>query len=180
MEDRCPEATTGNLIDLNVEIRSNIHHVNMYIYGIQQDKTISAEIKMALISDIVAKLFIFLNTVFAMNLRINELDFFLEKCARANHDMNVVPSVGVMLDKVMKTALPLGIHSSIVAAIRKFMKANIFHHSILTGTFLATGAQTEGLKVGLVKTRLISEIQDLYIADIEDLTIDDLCYIRIN
>ena len=206
MHGRNLTGSIANLFPLDVFIRDNRHAYDAFIYGFQQEKSLSAEIMMTLQTTVELRMLFFLrsqqihNTINAEILSslfkyiraeiyntINvKVDYRLLKYIRKEIVNSLSTLVTVSLKKILSPSdLPFGFiigtidRGKVIADIENYFISDIEDLTIYELCEGLTGTR-HGLRIGLVRPLRISDIENFTVAQIQNRTIEDICFVRIH
>ena len=161
MSKRNLPRSIANITNLDAFIKNNQHFYDRFIYGFQQERSISADIAMAFSHTIEMKLLFYMRTFDFHHAIDMDIQFLLEKFMRAEIPMTIEGEIGSALIKEMRQEILHSLNTKINVALRKILRPDDIPMSFLVGT--------------IDRGKAIADIQDFHISDIETLTIDELC-----
>lgn len=206
MHGRNLTGSVANVFPLDVFIRDNRHAYDAFIYGFQQEKSLSAEIMMTLQTTMELKVLFFLRSQDIQNALDAEILAGLFKYITAeinnSFDVNIDKSLikymrkeivnslstlmTVSLKKILNPSdLPLGFligsidRGRVIADIENFLLSDIEDLTVYELCEGLTGTR-HGLRIGLVRPLRIADIEHFTISQIQNRTIDNICFARIH
>ena len=152
----------ANVISLDLELRNHRHNHTAAIYGFNRVKSIAAQIQMEFKSTIkmLVMLVIRANDIHG-NLRMRELRLNLFKNIRADVHMAISGAMNLNVIKHIRAEPNMEIKSNMDVRVFKNIRAEDIHASFIIG------AVNQG--------RLITDIENCYVSDIEHDTVEEIC-----
>jgi hypothetical protein len=183
-------------------IRENRHYYDAFLYGFQQEKSISAEIMMVLQTTMEMQLLFFMRTAPMHHvINIDNMVLQIDKHARALVPHHIDLKMALSMEKRMRGDFIQCLEAKIDVALLIVMRALATEMTVLIGTLnrgkvirdienlllydiqdltiekLCEGTEVVyGLRVGLIRPNKIVDIQHLTIAQVQNMTIQQLCF----
>jgi len=207
MHGRNLTGSTANVFDLDVFVRDNQHRYEAFLYGFQQQLSISGEVIKAFSATIEMKALFWIRSHDIKNvLEMKELLVGLVKYLRVEIPTTFEADITYSLVMQMRSEIINTLEARITVSVKRVMYATEgVNMAFVVGTIdrgrliadienlsLAdiegmtieqltagiTGTQ-HGLRLGLVKPMVIANIQDLTLAQLQDRTIESICFTRV-
>jgi len=182
---RCLQRGRANVTDADAFIRNNIHSFDAYIYGIQQDIPIAIaddSIPMTVVVSITKAVWSYIYRSIKQTLALSNLSTSIHSYIKRNINLGFHSSVRYRLDKYIKAnIIPMFISERIgIAFISRLSLPNIILGAI-DGVYdqNSPAYNTRGFRLGVIRLRVVSEIENLRISDIENLRLQSIMYMRI-
>lgn len=160
MHGRCPTKGNTNVADLNIFVRENIHNYTAFIYGLQQKLELGADIIMALSSDFELQTLLALSTDLISSVNIEELILKVEYLINVEMNSVIDMSIGLHIKQLLSKDIRMSLDSTLTLENRMLLGTKDIQNSITIGT----------LNLG----KSILSIENLYISDVQNLTLEEL------
>ena len=162
MHGRNLTGSVANVFDLDVFIRDNRHDYDAFIFGFAQQQSISAEIAMTFAATVEMKVLFYLRSQDIHNaLEMQEVLVNLKKYIRFDIPMTINANMKYSLIKRIRKEIINSLEVKITISLRKVMAAN---DDACIGFTVAT----------IDRGKVMSDIEDFAISDIENMTVDAL------
>jgi hypothetical protein len=174
MYGRCLRKGRANITDAEAYLRSNVHQFDSYVYGVYQELPIVKDIPMTFIQNLRSSIWVYINKKLPMT---TNFDIKLRILSYINKNINntIIIPFQYRVEKNVKINIPQAIKTVMDVTMHVF-----FPYSEIVSTLYEHENVNKGIRVGIVKLKLISEIENLFISDIENLFIRDIIYTRIH
>ena len=206
MHGRNLTGSIANVFPLDVFIRDNRHAYDAFIYGFQQEKSLSAEMMMNLQSTVELKVLFLLRSQIVHNTLNAEVFPSLFKHIRTEIYNTVNSKIDYRLLKHIRKEIAASLSALITVTIMKTLSSNNLPLEFIIGTIDRGKVITDienyltsdnedlanydlreglagtrrGLRVGLVRPIRVSDIEHFTVAQIQNRTIEEICFVRIH
>ena len=181
----------ANVSLLEAFVRDNKHFRDAFIYGYHRDKDIPTEIMFTIVPFVETILLSFLKPVGFYNSLDAKISIELIKYLSGTLHSLVVTNIDVSLIKLLQKEIKNLLTIKLSVSIQKLLETKNIENGIRVGTVRIATSTNEvnefenieirhGLRVGIVRPRRISDIENLTIAQIQNRTIEDICFVAIN
>ena len=185
MYGRCLQRGRANVTDADAFIRNNIHSFDAYIYGIQQDIPLliaDDRIPMTVVINISQSVWSFIHHTIRQTLAMSNLSLIIYSYIKRNINLGFHSSVRYRLDKYIKANdIQMHIRDQIAIVFMSMLSLPNLILGIIDGVYdqNSPAYNTRGFRLGVIRLRLISEIENLRISDIENQRLQNIMYARI-
>ena len=162
MDRKCLSKNYANINDIDIYIRDNVHQYEAFIYGLQQDLNLSADITMKLTAMLeIKQLFRLVSDEISMNFSAESLTTEILSFMRSSIDMRFQSIIDAQIQKSILTSIKMDLNSIINITVLSILRAKELTHGFIIGT--------------LETDRTLYDIKELYLNDISEMTLSELC-----
>jgi len=180
MNGRCAERNTGNVRDIDVWFRSNVHESIGLMYGFQQNSSLVSEIKMQIDASVglLIKQMLQAGDI-SMRMEIDELLARVEQHLLVDGAMSFMADMALATTKMMQADEKMVLETIIYPTILQILSAQDISSSLSFGAMENEQFTQSGFGVGLI---IKSKVRDYYgttLAEMYGRTLNELSFTRV-